>query len=454
MMKRWHIWVCLLLVVGAALLAGQLIADEIPVAHWDWPEDRVEIPPYLLELDPDSAVLCWVTPVESQGVVELRSLFGVHEERESSPTRYHKVKLQDLRPSTFYRYEINGLYQGEFSTPAMDKTFRAVVVGHTHGTEARLHYPDELSVAKIVDLAPDLVLHCGDTTYHATIEEFRRFFFQLFRPALTRFPVYVAPGNHDSGWPGVYGISFDNFRRLHPREYGGDQGGYYTFEYKHVRFFALSYTTLGFGKDSKQYEWLAQELGKSTSEFNVVFLGAGHKLNELNQELFDILSDYEVALVLGGDSAGSFNKELNGIPYFFTGTAFGNPHPLRLIEFSDYSLTVRAFDAMGKMKPTLHTVNTKRPKVKVLDLSDTTKHSAVFKNERIESLNLQGFNSGERITFPDVTSTRALLTASFLRRVVGVPRMACSVCTGDRRRWLQRDRSSRKVTNSGIAFSR
>lgn len=408
MLNRAGMAIIFIFFVSAATLCtlfgviSEPFAEEVPTSHWDWPEQRVEIRPYLLYLKPHSAVLSWVTPIESQSTLNLSSIYGKHTLVNDKKVRYHRVSLDDLKPATYYSYEIGGLYRGDFTTPSENDNFSIIALGHTHGTEGLNHYPDELSAARILELKPEFVLHSGDTTYHPTMKEFRDFYFKPFANVLEKVPVFISPSNHDSGWPGTEGISYDNFRRLFQHDYGGETGGYYSFKYKNASFFALSYYTLGKGHDSNQYRWLGRKLKESDSEFNIVFLGGSQYPKSQLMELFKFLSDYRVDLVLGGDGGGVYREVIYGIPYYYTGTSGATPHTLRYIKFDRYFLTIDSIDAQGKKQNRIEVIHSKLPKKRVLDIADPSKYNTYFRTKKVNNLNFIGKDKRIDVTFTGI----------------------------------------------------
>ncbi len=346
----------------------------------------LEIPPFLLHLERTEAVLCWVTPTPKISEIILRSADGERIVTEKSASRYHRMEFSNLKAGRTYKYLIDGLYNGDFSTPSDQMSYSVAAIGHTHGSERLRHYPDSLLVARIVELNPDFVIHSGDITYHPTDIEFNEYYFRLFRPLIEKIPVYVSPGNHDSRFPRIKD-NFDSFRRLLPYDYGAEKGAYYSFTYKSTKFIALSYTTLGSGTDTQQHKWLQRELTNHNKLFTVVFLGGANIPEWRLENLFQFLSNYRVDLVLGGDGIGGYSKGIHGIPYYFTGTAGPLPHPLRYIEFSDFFFTIKRLDAQGKIYPDFDVFTSRKEAETVLDLMD---------NQRI-ALNVSGSPS-EKLT--------------------------------------------------------
>ena len=277
---------------------GQVPSDQPP-----------EIKPFVLSLGPDSAVLHWVTPSE---LVSKGKLYSSGEEfsfHDAVATQFHRHEFENLRAGTSYRYQIDNVFEGTFSTPDTSNEFRLVALGHTHGSEPPDHYPDELLVARVEELDPDFIIHTGDTVWRATYSDFARHFFKLFSGVLAHKPVYIAPGNHDM-WRGP----FDDFMKLFPHKYEASKEAYYRIDYKNLRLLFTSYMTLGLPQ-STQMDWIERELASSTKEFNVVVWGGTHLPKERNEAFFDLLSRHRVDLLLGGDGGGVRIERVRAIPY-------------------------------------------------------------------------------------------------------------------------------------------
>lgn len=413
-------FICLF--VFSVMLCNALYAGGIPKGTSVSTEDAIEIPPYLLSLKTDSAVISWITPIPVAGKILLKSIYGERTFNESPATRYHKVEFQELKPGTLYRYEINDLYEGSFTTSSEHESFRVVALGHTHGTEGATHYPDELFVSRVQELDPDMVLHSGDITYFARPTEFKRYYFDLFQDVLKESPIYVAAGNHDIGWPGVYGLSSDNFRKLLPYDYAENDDVYYSFVYKNAKFIALSYYTLD-EKNSRQYKWLRQELKNSTSDFNIIFLGGAQKPRKrIIEDLFEVLGEYRVDLVLGGDGAGPFRQTINGIPFYFSGTSGGRPHTMYLLEFHGKYFVIKQINAQGNKSGDITVINSKNKLKNAMDIINTKRIKVSNKKGSINTrdLNKQRLRLGESIAFSNINiSSKHFDGVSLVLRCIG-----------------------------------
>ena len=308
------------------------------------------IRPYILSLNPTSATVCWVTNQEMRGKLSLYSVGSQIEFTESSTSTFHKVDMRNLISGTRYRYVVEDVYHAEFTTASTNDPFEIVVFGHTGGTEAEDQYPVELLAQKICDINPDFALCAGDITYYATLRGFTKNYFHRFGNFLASKPIYIAPGNHDCGWPMLYGIDYSTFRKLFPYNYASENGAYYSFVYKNTKFIALSYVMPKREDFQKQIKWLLNELDSSDSEFNIVFLGGAQEGYYDKKLLFKSMVGHRVDLVFGGDGANLAQNNIDGINFFFAGTSFSRPHQFYYLQFEKYRFRVRLFDSTGIRK--------------------------------------------------------------------------------------------------------
>lgn len=308
------------------------------------------IRPYILNLNRTSATVCWVSNDKMRGKVTLYSISDQRRFTENKASRFHKISMNDLIPGTWYRYEVEDVYHGEFTTASSDDAFQIAVFGHPGGTEAEDQYPAELLAQKICDINPDFAVCGGDITYYATVPGFIMNYFHRFGNILASKPIYVAPGNHDCGWPMLYGIDYNTFRKLFPYNYASENGAYYSFVYKNTKFIALSYVMPKREDFQKQIKWLLKELDSSDSEFNIVFLGGAQEGYYDKKLLFKSMVGHRVDLVFGGDGGNVFQDNIDGINFFFAGSSSSKPHQFYYAQFDKYRFKVRLFDSTGKRK--------------------------------------------------------------------------------------------------------
>ncbi|MCA8980513.1 MAG: metallophosphoesterase [Planctomycetes bacterium] len=323
------------------------------------------IKPYLTETDRERVTVNWRLKQAGRSRIEWGTSFdyeaGALEFEESEQ---HKAEITGLRPDTTYHYCVNNAFRGEWRTDR-DGTVRFAVVGHTHGSERFGHYPDEWLVARLVDLHPDFVVHTGDITYFNIVDDFRRYFFQLFEPLIDHVPIYVSPGNHDTGWPFIDGLDTRPFRHLFPYPYPEDvittrDEAHYAIQKGGLQLIFLSYTS-PLGPKSAARAFVEERLADNTNDFNVlVFGGANEYYNRTN--LYEWMKDLPIDAVFNGDGSQKHNEPVVnafGTPVFFVGTADDQPHPLLYVEYDPEILSLSLLDSAGAASD-LHWIHTQR----------------------------------------------------------------------------------------------
>lgn len=317
------------------------------------------IRPYLTQLSTDHAVISWRQlesgPASFEFQVEGSAQVAA---APSGQGPQHTVRLQGLLPGTRYLYQVNGAFRGAFETIRPGEGARFVALGHTHGTEQFTHYPDRLLVARAQELEPDFLVHMGDATYIAKPHDFQKYFFAYFGDMISRVPVFLSPGNHDAGWPFVYGPNLSVFRELFAYPYApgvevGEKQAHYKVTWGEVQFYFLSYST-GIGPNAPQRKWLARELAASQAAFDIVVYGGAQTGHYDREELLASLGRAKVDLVLNGDGLqpkrASPLEWVDDLPIIFAGTYGPRPHLLVYFEQEDLHLTARYIDATGAQR--------------------------------------------------------------------------------------------------------
>lgn len=338
---RRFVLLSLVLVVGSACREDVRDDGEGPLA----------IDPYLTGLGSDSAVLNWRTTL----AVESRISYGLTFDFELGTIKLgagmqQQVELSGLSPGTRYHYEVNNQVRGTFRTAAADESLRFAVLGHTHGTENPGHYPDEWLAERIRELHPRFVIHAGDATYHATVGDFSQYFFKPFSDLLSSTPVYLAPGNHDAGWPFIHGENLSVFKELFPYSYAPGQSendqAHYALSQGNTLFLVLSYTS-EIGPGSAQRAWIEQQIKESDHEFHaLVYGGVGGYFD--SGSLLDFAVELGVDWILNGDGDQEpIFRRHKGMPVFFTGSSTGRPHVFLLCDAREYFVEFQALDASG-----------------------------------------------------------------------------------------------------------
>ncbi len=217
--------------------------------------------------------IVWRTAVATASAAHI-SIPGVHEEsRATTPAFQHRTQFGELTPGTTYQISVPGFQPRLISTLRDTPDRRFAFIGHTHGTEKMDHYPDSLLASILHQYRPDFVVHAGDAVYNSNPADWEKHFFSLFRPLCSNTPIYLAPGNHDSGWPFLEGYDLRAFKELFPHQFGDQCGpgpgqAYYSIKQGPARFFFLSYVA-DMGPEAPQVKWLKQELAQSQSAFNI-----------------------------------------------------------------------------------------------------------------------------------------------------------------------------------------
>ena len=326
------------------------------------------IAPYFVELHETEATICWVSSEPSLGSVVVHGPHGTKTYSQiGEASRFHHVALSDLQPGTPYRYEVGNNHRARFETVGSQSAFRVAVFGHTGGTDEPREYPTQLLADHLAALRPDVTLCTGDIAYHSSIAGFRDTFFRPFSRFLEERPIYVAASNHDCGWPWLYGIDYDNVRRLFPHNYGSSKGAYYHFDHKNTRFFAVSYVQ-STAEFQQQVKWLTDALDASTAEFNIVYMGGQATTYYDKDYFFKTISSHPVDLVIGGDGGGKFQENHHGVPFFFIGDSVDKHHAFYWLSVKDYRFSVRILDSGGVSRSNLWQFFSTRPKKPVLDL--------------------------------------------------------------------------------------
>jgi calcineurin-like phosphoesterase family protein len=311
------------------------------------------IQPYLTDGDRDRVTLNWRLKSAGRSRIEWGQTFAFEAGAlEFDAAEQHRADIAGLEPDTLYHYRVNNAYQGKWRTTG-DGTVRFAVVGHTHGSERFGHYPDEWLVARLVDLHADFVVHTGDITYFNLVDDFRRYFFRLFEPLIGQVPIYVSPGNHDTGWPFIDKVDTRPFRHLFPYPYPDDVArsrdeAHYAIQKGGLQLIFLSYTS-PMGPNSAARAFVEERLENNTNDFNVlVFGGANEYYNRT--KLYEWLKDLPVDAVFNGDGSSKHNEPVVnafGTPIFFVGTADDQPHPLLYVEYEPEMLSLAFLDSSG-----------------------------------------------------------------------------------------------------------
>lgn len=163
--------------------------------------------PYIEQLS-DSAV---DITVESDVPTQLEVRYGKGPTRaerdrrvaDSAPGTVHRLHLSGLRPGAVYHYQIalrlpsgaqTDLPEASFHTPPRAGRPLSFIV---YGDSRSGHAIHAQVVEAVLREDPDLVLHTGDAVERGTEEGDWDRFFQVAAPLLSKYPLYMVPGNHE-----------------------------------------------------------------------------------------------------------------------------------------------------------------------------------------------------------------------------------------------------------------
>ena len=306
--------------------------------------EPLAIAPYLLDVGTDSATLCWRTATRKTSGLSWLSATDAQATTADTPVGYqHRVRIDGLLAGTVHHYQVER-HRGSFRT-MKEKDALFVAIGHTHGTEGFDHYLDTLLAAAVVEQTADFVVHVGDTTWRALVPDYRRFLFRPLYPVFSSTPVFIAPGNHDAGWPFPDGVDLSAFKELFPHPYPDAiatdrRNAFYGVTKAGVRLTFLSYVADS-RPGSPQMLFLARELALPARLHIVVFGGAqtGY-YNE--QKLLGLLREGGCSLVLRGDGEQPADVRTweGDMPMYYLGSGGASPHALLRFEWSDPTLRV------------------------------------------------------------------------------------------------------------------
>lgn len=324
--------------------------DSVPIAFEIWP--------YMTNVGKNEATINFRLKSEGKSFIKYGITLDFEQKKVVLKTvgSQHSIILKDLKPDTVYFYNINNIYNGTFRTDNLSNKLRFVAFGHSHGTERFDQYPDRLLLAKVADLDPDFIVHMGDATYYSTVDSFKEYFFDEFKSLIGKIPIYISPGNHDAGWPFVYGLDLTNFKKLfdypYPKEIlDNKKEAFYSITKGNIQFLFISYTS-PLDQGSLQRKWLESKLNVSPYDFNIIIYGGAQFGYSDEKSFLDFISKFKVDLILNGDGsqqANKFLKKHNGIPIYFVGTNGAAPHSLLYFEHEEDHLSIKQVDALGKI---------------------------------------------------------------------------------------------------------
>ena len=243
----------------------------------------------------------------------------------------YEARLTSLAPNTTYRYHV-GEKTFPFTTPAATTApFRFVALGDM-GADANA----AATVAKIQELAPDLVLHSGDISYSGGDPTVWAEWFTMVEPVAARVPWVTALGNHEADVAGA-GVPVLGGNAISPTEQAfytqrfGLPGNelYYSFDWQGTHFVALdTFSQLDIPADERA--WLDADLSAAheNATWTIVFLheppfssNAAHGSSARVQQAFvPLFEKHHVALVIAAhDHSYERFAPINGVTYVVSG---------------------------------------------------------------------------------------------------------------------------------------
>ena len=293
-------------------------------------------------------------------------------EEEYDPAYQHIVNYKGLQADTVYELRVEGFPAQTVRTLKATPQRRFAILGHTHGTERLDKYPDTLLASHLHGYRPDFVVHAGDCVYHATPKQWRTDFFRLFEETLKETPFYIAPGNHDSGWPFVDGYDLRCFRELFPHNYPkamepGPSQAYYHVRQGAIDFYFLSYVA-DMTPKAPQVLWLMEQLKQSDASFRVVVYGGMNDYYDRSAFL-NALPKTGVDLIINGDGApvpGCIDDTWR-IPRAIVGALSQEPSPYLAVQTDEHRMALREIKCDGSQGPsfTLHSKKVRESKVAI-----------------------------------------------------------------------------------------
>lgn len=273
--------------------------------------------PYLQNPTTSSITICWVTDADSTGVVRCQQDVGkptIVSERAS--TRYHRVKVEKLKPNTYYGYSVTcegETAKGTFRTAASPgRSFRFVVYGDNR-TQPLVH----AAVLKRMEaFKADFMIQTGDLVANGeNIPQWDEYW-RVTGPTLASLPIYPTLGNHERN-----GAPYFQFFAV-PRDY--------SFDYGDAHFVALD-TNHTAPEIPAQMEWLKKDLAAhQKAAWRVVFMH--HTLytcvdqprrliesEERRKYMLPVLKEGHVLLVLSGHDHNYQRHLAEGITFLVTG---------------------------------------------------------------------------------------------------------------------------------------
>jgi len=221
----------------------------------------IEKGPYLQNVGKDHITIMWETTFATKSRVD----YGITEDynlfvEDPKDVKLHEVTLRPLRPNTRYYYEISCDFTtkiGSFKTaPNHNIPFNFVVYGDSRANPD-IHRDVAEDISKV---NPDLILHVGDLVNNGNKDyQWELQFFEPLYDVIDHIPIFTSLGNHENNAPNYF-----NLFSLPNNE------SWYSFNYSNCHFIVLD-TNKRYGRNSKQYKWLIDDLRKNHTKWKFVF---------------------------------------------------------------------------------------------------------------------------------------------------------------------------------------
>lgn len=293
--------------------------------------------PYLLQVNPDTAILRFRSTVATEATVSWAEKNGPSNSTVIPAAKLQTVELPNLQPGLTYSYTVERgerSWEGIFRTPTgADDTVRFDVLGSSGvASEAQHTIAAEMKIDK-----PDFILHTGDVVFpRGALCHYGLRYFGPYEDLVGDSPVTPAPGEIDL--KAADGRAFRETFEL------GDESEaqtplYHSFDYGPVHIVVL---------DSERYErgdqagiemqrtWLTADLRATTLPWTVVVIHqplysstAGAANDEITADLGPVFASGGVDLVLSGHARNYERFQPgDGITYVVSGGGGAKLQPL------------------------------------------------------------------------------------------------------------------------------
>lgn len=251
--------------------------------------------------------------------------------------RVAEADLEELRPSTRYRYRVevgDKSWSGELATAppvGAEVPFTFIVLGDSR-SNAEAH---RRVIERVSQEVPDFIVGTGDMVDDGARQDQWQTFFDIERELLTDNVYFPAVGNHDRQGRGRTADTYRSYLSL--PDNGGDSERYYAFNYANARFLVLDSNAHGFSLTSET-EWLERELIAARQDPRVrhvfavthhpmfsISLHGGHR--DLRERWTPLFEKYDVTAVFSGHDHVYQRAEHNGLRYFVSGGAGAPLYP-------------------------------------------------------------------------------------------------------------------------------